>query len=116
MPRLKSKCSINIWQSVSLPQVNTLGFGDLHVCLQKRTATKSASLVAVLFTFDIVFGNAGAKWGCFSIMRGVEILFKRIMFTCVVAWHFLAYDSWTKARPLWSYHHGKSIAHISHYH
>ena len=32
MPRLKSKCSINIWHSVSLPQVNNLGFGDLHVC------------------------------------------------------------------------------------
>ena len=31
MPRLKSKCSINIWHSVSLPQVNTLGFGDRNV-------------------------------------------------------------------------------------
>ena len=49
-------------------------------------------------------------------MKGVEILFKRIMFTCVFAWDFLANDSWTEARPLWSYHHGKTIAHNSHYH
>ena len=105
MPRLKSKCSINIWHSVSLPQVNTLGFGDLNVL-------SDADFVAVvLFACDVVFGNAGAKWGCFSIMEGVEILFKRIVLTCVVAWHFMAYDSWTKARPLWSYHHGKTIAH-----
>ena len=72
MPRLKSKCSINIWHSVSLPQVNTLGFGDLN-------ALSDADFVAVvLFYCDVVFGNAGAKWGCLSFMKGVEILFKRI--------------------------------------
>ena len=54
MPRLKSKCSINIWHSVSLPQVNNLGFGDLHVC-------SDADFVSVLFTCDIVFCSAGAK-------------------------------------------------------
>ena len=86
MPRLKSKCSINIWHSVSLPQVYTLGFGD-------RNVLSDADFVAVvIFTCDVVFGNAGAKWGCFSIMEGVEILFKRIVLTCVVAWHFMAYD------------------------
>ena len=70
MPILKLKCSINIWHSVSLPQVNTLGFGD-------RNVLSDADFVAVvIFTCDVVFGNAGAKWGCFSIMEGVEILFK----------------------------------------
>ena len=64
MPRLKSKCSINIWHSVSLPQVSTLGFGDLNVLSE-------ADFVAVV-ACDVVFGNAGAKWGCFSIMEGVE--------------------------------------------
>ena len=62
MPRLKSKCSINIWHSVSLPQVNILGFGDLNVL-------SDADFVAgVIFTCDFVSGNAGAKWRCFSIM------------------------------------------------
>ena len=54
MPRLKSKCSINIWHSVLLPQVNNLGFGDLHV-------RSDADFVSVLFTCDVVFCSAGAK-------------------------------------------------------
>ena len=62
MPRLKSECSINIWHSVSLPPVNTLGFGD-------RNVLSDADFIAVvLFTCDVVSGNAGAKWECFSIM------------------------------------------------
>ena len=48
MPRLKSECSINIWHSVSLPPVNTLGFGD-------RNVLSDADFIAVvLFTCDVV--------------------------------------------------------------
>ena len=39
-----------------------MGFVDHNVL-------SDADLVAlVLFACDVVFGNAGAKWGCFSIM------------------------------------------------